>query len=962
MKTKRRLTDRLAFRIIVPVFFLVIILGTVLYLFVLRSITEFQENIVARDMDWTSKSIFNILDDNIYKLMITGSLGNKVLEQIQKGKAIGEIEDFIRQRELNALIFSETAKKLIFSSGFSDVYFAQIEKNFIENTTFRTTYGGTGYIGYHIDFDPWKWHIVLLKDKAGYSSLMLQVRNANAATAVILLLSALLLSIYLRSYIKKPVEEIIEPLAEGRTPEYRGIHEFEFISDNIRSMMDSLKESERRYRLLADNVTDVIWTLDMDMNRTYLSPSVIRLRGFSVGELIEMPLSESMTEESFNTVRSVFTQEMDLEGKSGQDPFRSRTLELEFLCKDGSSIWGEVKTSFLRDETGQAIGILGVTRDITERMKAREALRDSEERYRQMFERNPLPMMIIDIESLEFLNVNTAAVELYGYTRNEFLNMTIKDIRPTEDVEAVVDYVSRLEPGIDHQGIWRHKKKDGDIIYVDITSHDMVYGGLRARVGLCNDVTEQLTAQRALSESEERYRTLVEKGMVGVYLIQDGLFVYVNDKLAEIFGYTSDELVDKKGPENLVLPEDWPIVKENIRLRIDGEVDSVNYDFKGIRKDGTAIQVEVHGSAIEYHGKLAVLGTLLDITERMRSEKALRESEERFRTAFRTSPDAMCINTYKTGEFIEINDGFLNLTGYKMEEVIGKSIFDLGIWQDDKDRQRLVDGMKATGQVSSMETGFRLKDGNVIPCLYSAKSFSLEDETYILSIVSDITDLKSAEDKIKASLLEKEILLKEIHHRVKNNLQVISGLLNLQSHYINEEGAREIYRESQNRIITMALIHEELYQREDLSSIDFADFLQTLSDNLLSSYGMDKRRISIELDIKDAELIIDTAIPCGLIINELVSNSLKHAFPGKNKGEISVKLHSTGNKGYSLKVSDNGTGFPKGVNFRQTKSLGLQLVTVLVDQLGGTIKMVKRKGTTFYITFKEYREAGTELH
>ncbi|MFV2082599.1 MAG: sensor histidine kinase, partial [bacterium] len=171
-----------------------------------------------------------------------------------------------------------------------------------------------------------------------------------------------------------------------------------------------------------------------------------------------------------------------------------------------------------------------------------------------------------------------------------------------------------------------------------------------------------------------------------------------------------------------------------------------------------------------------------------------------------------------------------------------------------------------------------------------------------------------------------------------------------------------IYRESQNRIITMALIHEELYQREDLSSIDFADFLQSLSDNLLNSYGIDPRRISIELDIKEVQLIIDTAIPCGLIINELVSNSLKHAFPGNKKGKIRVYLHSTGNKGYSLKVSDNGVGFPKGVNFRQTKSLGLQLVTVLVDQLGGTIKMVKRKGTIFNITFKEYREAGTELH
>ncbi|MEE8546996.1 MAG: PAS domain S-box protein, partial [bacterium] len=682
MRTKGKFTDRLAFRIIVPVFFLVIILGTVLYLFVLRSITEFQENIIARDMDWTSKSIFNILDDNIYKLMITGSLGNEVLEQIQKGKAIGDIEDFIRQRELDAIVFSETEKRAIFSSGFPDAYIARVEKNYIENMFFRTAYGGTEYIGYHLDFDPWQWHIVLLKDKAGYSSLTLQVRNANVATAVILLLSALLLSIYFRSYIKKPVEEIIEPLTKGRTPEYRGIHEFEFISDNIRSMMNSLQESERRYRLLADNVTDVIWTLDMDLNRTYLSPSVIRLRGYSVEELLEMPLSESMTEESFNNVRRVLMKELALEGKPGQDPFRSRTLELEFLCKDGPNIWGEVMTSFLRDESGMAIGILGVTREITERVKTREALRDSEERYRQMFERNPLPMMIIDTESLEFLNVNTATVEHYGYSRDEFLNMTIKDIRPTEDVEAIVDYISNIGPGIDHQGIWKHKKKDGSIIFVDITSHDMVYGGLRARVGLCNDVTEQLTAQRALSESEERYRTLVEKGMVGVYLIQDGLFVYVNNKLAEIFGYTSDELVDKKGPENLVLPEDWPIVKENIRLRIDGEIESVNYDFKGMKKDGTAIQVEVHGSAIEYQGKLAVLGTLQDITERMRSEKALRESEERFRTAFRTSPDALCINTFENGEFIDINDGFLNITGYKRDEVIGRTIFDLGIWQE----------------------------------------------------------------------------------------------------------------------------------------------------------------------------------------------------------------------------------------------------------------------------------------
>ncbi|MBE0517381.1 MAG: response regulator [Methanophagales archaeon] len=213
---------------------------------------------------------------------------------------------------------------------------------------------------------------------------------------------------------------------------------------------------------------------------------------------------------------------------------------------------------------------------------------------------------------------------------------------------------------------------------------------------------------------------------------------------------------------------------------------------------------------------------------------------------------------------------------------------------------------------------------------------------------------KCAEKQIKASLREKEILLREIHHRVKNNLQIISSLLYLQSKHIKDAVALDMFRDSQNRIKSMALIHDKLYQFKDLGKIDIAEYIRALATDLFHSYGVEPDGVKLKIDVHEVLLGVDTALPWGLIINELVSNSLKHAFPDGKEGTIRIELlRSVNEHTFILIVSDTGIGFPKDFDFRNTGTLGLQLVITLVEQLNGTIELDRSRGTEFKITFAE---------
>jgi two-component sensor histidine kinase len=244
------------------------------------------------------------------------------------------------------------------------------------------------------------------------------------------------------------------------------------------------------------------------------------------------------------------------------------------------------------------------------------------------------------------------------------------------------------------------------------------------------------------------------------------------------------------------------------------------------------------------------------------------------------------------------------------------------------------------------------KDGTVMPVEINACVIELEGKKMIFSVVRDITARKCSEAQIMSALAEKEILLKEIHHRVKNNLQVVASMLHLQAGYIKDGEARTLFEESRMRVESMALLHEKLYQAKDLAGIDFREYVVDLAGNLLTLNTGGTKRIEMNLDIEGVILDVNKSIPCGLIINELVSNALAHAFPDEMKGKIDISMHSSIEKRIRLSVSDNGIGFPEDLDFRNTTSLGMQLVNSLVSQLEGLIELDRSEGTAFRIEFQ----------
>lgn len=298
-----------------------------------------------------------------------------------------------------------------------------------------------------------------------------------------------------------------------------------------------------------------------------------------------------------------------------------------------------------------------------------------------------------------------------------------------------------------------------------------------------------------------------------------------------------------------------------------------------------------------------------------------------------------------------VNQAFIVAYGYEEKEIVGRHVATLfngdGLPSD---------MLKANFMGWSGEVFHTRRDGRRFPVSLS-RSVVLDGTGRRLAVVGvarDITARRQAEEQVRASLKEKEVLLREIHHRVKNNLQVVSSLLNLQTGYIQDDRVADALRDSQNRVKSMALIHERLYQSRILTRIDFKDYLESLIGHVKSSYrGVGDVRVST--DIQQVFLNVDEAIPCGLMVNELVSNALKHAFPEDLQGELKVSLRveeaDAERQTLVLEVGDNGAGFPPDVDFERTQSLGLQLVSMLARQIRGELELIRSPGTLIRLRF-----------
>jgi PAS domain S-box-containing protein len=365
-----------------------------------------------------------------------------------------------------------------------------------------------------------------------------------------------------------------------------------------------------------------------------------------------------------------------------------------------------------------------------------------------------------------------------------------------------------------------------------------------------------------------------------------------------------------------------------------------------------------------FKGSLFVIGTAFliyflvyrNLVSIKRSGEELTKSEKKFREIFNKANDMISVNTMAAGgipgSFLEVNEVMSKKLGYDRDELRNMSPADI-ISPDIKIPENTGAILLEEGQ-STYEVVVLTKDGKEIPVEVKSHIINYEGQDVSLSVSRDITDRKRAEDKLKSSLEEKTVLLREVHHRVNNNLQIISSLFNLQSHYVDENSI-DVLLVSQSRVRSMAMIYEKLYQSPDLTHLNIKDYVESFVSDLFSLYGVKTGIIQTQIKVSDIEMGMDTAIPLGLIINELVTNSLKHAFP---EGTKEKKIHITLNKNdelFKLKVTDNGVGIPETEIRKTPKTLGLQLVKSLVNQLNGTLTITVKKGTIVEVLFKELK-------
>ena len=494
------------------------------------------------------------------------------------------------------------------------------------------------------------------------------------------------------------------------------------------------------------------------------------------------------------------------------------------------------------------------------------------------------------------------------------------------------------------------------------------------------DINDEIKSESLLKQSELKHRLLFTRANDAIFIIKNLQIIECNEKTLNMF-----ESPGYSGISNKMLYLFMPEIQYDgsdsilnfhylVRSALDGEPQFFYWIFK--KFSGIHFEAEVSLSAFTLVDEDFVQVIVRDITarrkaeqeelraqiaeqankelqkeikERIMAEEQLKFTQQYNSSIINSSLD-MIVASDKEGIVTEFNLAAVKAFGYRPEEIVGQTVAVL-FSSEIESRSVLLEVLDAgyfLGEISC-----RSKNGNEFTAYLSASLLLNKEGKSIgtVGVVKDITELKEKELALKESVAQKEVLIKEVHHRVKNNLQVINSILQLQSAYIEDKKAILALQDCQSRIKSMAFIHESLYQSSDLAKVDFSEYLEALCKNLMYSYQADTRQISLSFEVQPVSLSLDTAISCGLIVNELISNTFKHAFPKKGKGSIVVELKSA-SKGHQLIISDTGIGMPAGANFKRSNSLGLQLVVGLVDQIDGKITLENKGGTKFIINFK----------
>ncbi len=589
--------------------------------------------------------------------------------------------------------------------------------------------------------------------------------------------------------------------------------------------------------------------------------------------------------------------------------------------------------------------------EVVERRQAEEALKE-EKRFTETALNCQLDtFFLFDPATGSAIRWNRAFSDITGYSDEEIARMPAPDSYYSQDdlKRAGTVIQDTLKSGVGTVEL-EVICKDGRTIPTEynVSVVKDTDGSREYLIAIGRDVTERKKAENDLRSSEARFRALIDQAADAIFVHDDhGRFFEVNQQASASLGYTRDELLSMSVGD----------VDPDVEIRGDMEkfwpTSSATFEARHRRKDGSTFAVEIRLGPIEHSGRKVILAAARDITDRKSAEDELKKKEELLKYILDASPVGIA---YGRNRIIRwANPAWEAMFGFSHpDEYVGKSTRIYHATDEDFERTGKVYYSNIRQElITENDTVLRRVDGTSFHGHVRIRLMdsSETDDLDVIMAVSDISDRKKAEAQIKANLKEKEILLREVHHRVKNNLTLVCSLLSLQAGYADETH-RRLFEDLEMRVMSMALAHEKLYKTDTLADLDLEEYVSELIDHLV---GAVRSGASIRLikDIHGVSFGLDTAIPVGFVLTELVSNCLKHAFPDVREGEIRISLRSVGEKEFELVVSDNGVGMPEEIDLENSGSLGMDLVHAFVVKLKGRIEIRRENGTEILLRFKE---------
>lgn len=633
---------------------------------------------------------------------------------------------------------------------------------------------------------------------------------------------------------------------------------------------------------------------------------------------------------------------------------------------------------YLDSQTGY---IEGSVIDLTHIQKASQALRQSEQKYRSIYEESNDAILILDND--EIVDVNRRAIQLFGKSEKELLGTTLFGLSLDKSEEKKQQYAVQRKKLNNIRSIkfdWEFDGKnrvvEAEVSFIEILLEDRLYYQC-----VIHDLTELNRTMRSIEQNRKNLENILENNPEGILIVHQNEILYQNSGINMVLGekISLDSLFSEKGQESF---------NKCLELhRTSGNHQNIQLDL--IDKNGELLQVDVSLVSTNYEEKDATLIIIKDISvqntlakeklraelaeetnkhleneiqERIKAERLVQEQFLRTKAILDSSSNTFLLTLTLDEKISSFNTQFKNyvrqLNNSNIENGQSFEVFFSSIFSPVQLRlfRKLFFRIRK-GKSYQYEVFVNVEEKSAWLEVFMNPIFDTQGDVAEISIVAhDISEKKKASDEIVESLKEKEVMLKEIHHRVKNNLQIISSILNLQSSFVHDENTLEILQESRNRIRSMAIIHENLYRTEDFSSINFADYLYNLVTNLIASYRIHDV-IHLQSDMDKIDLVLDQAIPCGLLVNELITNSLKYAWTNAQEGTIRIELKQKKSL-VRLIIADDGVGLPNSFDDMSAETLGLQLVATLVEQLDGELTVNVNNGTEYLIKFDNIKTLG----